>query len=143
MRSGFSLYSQSLALQAPATQRSAVRLVGVVDVSSRTCFVAVGLLVASVPVVRVFAMGHEEMQVAGGETHRAERHDADDNYCFMSMPRWSENRVWSSVAISEFPNLPRSKCSRGCGEADTMSFAGVGRSPDDGSRGRAKDLPTG
>jgi len=45
---------------------------------------AVGLLVASVPVVRVvrvFAMGHEEMKVASGETHRAKRHDADWNDC--------------------------------------------------------------
>lgn len=45
---------------------------------------AVGLLVASVPVVRVvrvFAMGHEEMKVASGETYRAKRHDADTDYC--------------------------------------------------------------
>ena len=51
---------------------------------SRTCFLAVGLLVASVPVVRVvrvFAMGHEEMKVASGETYRAKRHDADTDYC--------------------------------------------------------------
>ena len=48
------------------------------------CFLAVGLLVASVPVVRVvrvFAMGHEEMKVASGETYRAECHDADTDYC--------------------------------------------------------------
>ncbi len=58
--------------------------VGVVEVFSRTCFLAVGLLVASVPVVRVvrvFAMGHEEMKVASGETYRAKRHDADTDYC--------------------------------------------------------------
>jgi hypothetical protein len=51
---------------------------------SGTCFLAVGLLVASVPVVRVvrvFAMGHEEMKVASGETYRAKRHDADTDYC--------------------------------------------------------------
>jgi hypothetical protein len=55
-----------------------------VDVFSGTCFLAVGLLVASVPVVRVvrvFAMGHEEMKVASGETYRAKRHDADTDYC--------------------------------------------------------------
>jgi hypothetical protein len=50
----------------------------------RTCFLAVGLLVASVPVVRVvrvFAMGHEEMKVASGETCPAKRHDADYDAC--------------------------------------------------------------
>jgi len=60
------------------------KVVGVVDVFSGTCFLAVGLLVASVPVVRVvrvFAMGHEEMKVASGETNRAKRHDADCNDC--------------------------------------------------------------
>lgn len=58
--------------------------VGVVEMFSGTCFLAVGLLVASVPVVRVvrvFAMGHEEMKVASGETYRAKRHDADTDYC--------------------------------------------------------------
>jgi hypothetical protein len=34
-----------------------------------------------VRVVRVFAMGHEEMKVASGETYRAKRHDADTDYC--------------------------------------------------------------
>jgi hypothetical protein len=37
-----------------------------------------------VRVVRVFAMGHEEMKVASGETNPAKRHDADDddNACY-------------------------------------------------------------
>lgn len=62
--------------------RSRKRCVGVVDVFNATGFVAVGLLVASVPVVRVvrvFAMGHEEMKVASGETNQAKRHDADED----------------------------------------------------------------
>jgi hypothetical protein len=57
---------------------------GVVEMFSRTCLLAVGLLVASVPVVRVvrvFAMGHEEMKVASGETYRAKLHDADTDGC--------------------------------------------------------------
>lgn len=57
-------------------------LIGVVGVFSTTRFVAVGLLVASVPVVRVvrvFAMGHEEMKVASRETSQTKRHDADNN----------------------------------------------------------------
>jgi hypothetical protein len=80
----------SRSIVAPIAQRattggSTKERVGVVDVFSRTCFVAVGLLVASVPVVRVFAMGHEEMKVASGETHRAKCHDADEIDCFMSI----------------------------------------------------------
>jgi hypothetical protein len=83
-----------------------------VDVFSGTCFVAVGLLVASVPVVRVvrvFAMGHEEMKVASGETHRAKRHDADSFDCCVSISRCPEDHDRGSRTISEFLNLARSK----------------------------------
>jgi deoxyribose-phosphate aldolase len=61
--------------------------------------VAVGLLVASVPVVRVvrvFAMGHEEMKVASGETHRAKRHDADEIDWFMSITDIQRTTVWAA-----------------------------------------------
>ncbi len=78
---------------------------------SGTCFLAVGLLVASVPVVRVvrvFAMGHEEMKVASGETHRAKRHDADIG-CMVFISVHPENHDPQVTTISESLNLACSK----------------------------------
>ena len=83
------------------------------DMFSGTCFLAVGLLVASVPVVRVvrvFAMGHEEMKVASGETHRAKRHDADIG-CLVSISVCPENHDPQVATMSESLNLICSKCS--------------------------------
>jgi hypothetical protein len=78
-----------------------------VDVFSATGFVAVGLLVASVPVVRVvrvFAMGHEEMKVASGETHQAKRHDADkDDWCIHKEQSCSHH---SSLCLLSYPFPP-------------------------------------
>ena len=83
------------------------RCVGVVEVFSATCFVAVGLLVASVPVVRVvrvFAMGHEEMKVASGETNQAKRHDADkDDWCIHKKQCRSYQ---SSLCLLSYPFPP-------------------------------------